>query len=584
MAKIETILKQIRAFNHYLKNYWSLEALVLLVVLLTSFLSLPGPYLTRLIIDQAFGRHDLYLFHVLIIAGFLLYLFQNILAILQQYLSAYIGRLLTFDLRSDYTRHLFALSYPAIHRRATGEQLYRLEADIDAVSTLATDSIPLILSTSVRLLSLLGICFYLNWRLTLATLIISPLFYFHTRYFGRREKGLTKKIKQESQDTTSIIQDVLANVKLIKAFNRERWAVRSYLRRRVKIIRLNLNLARLTIFGNHSAGFINTVILIGFTYYIGYNVIKGRVTLGTLVALILYLVQLFAALKMLGGLYRNVMSRFVSWERILETLWTIPERRRSEANSLTSLKGEISCRSVSFGYQPGEPVLKKISFRIEAGEFAGITGPSGSGKSTLLMLLLRLFAPWDGTITIDGRDLKDIRWRSIQPFIGLALQEAPVLNRSVAVNLRLGYPEASEKEMWRALEIADLAATIKNAGNRLETIVGESGSSLSEGQRQRLNIARAVIGSPRILVMDEATSSIDFESESRILAGLRAELPQTTIIFASHRFSPLQQADLILVLKDGELVEKGDHRGLMKINGFYHRLFSGRGISPEANV
>ncbi len=584
MAKTGIILKQIGAFNRYLKTYWSLEALILLIVLLASFLGLLGPYLIRIIIDQAFGMHDLFLFHMLILAGLLIYLFQSSLVIVQRYLSAYIGRLLTFDIRSDYIRRLFQLSYPDFHRRPTGEHLYRLETDIDSVSTLATDSIPMIVSVSLRLLLLLGVCFYLNWQLTLATLIISPLFYFHTRYFGRREKGLTDKIKRESQDTTSLIQDVIANAKLVKAFNRERLLERSYLRRRIEIIRLNLSLARLTIFGNFTVGLLNTATMTAFLYYIGYNVIKGHVTLGTLVALILYLTQLFVALKALNVLYRSVMSKFVSWERVLETLWAKPTVKESGTISLSSLKGAVAYRSVTFGYRPGKPVLSGIDFRLGAGEFLGITGPSGSGKSTLLALLFRIFTPWEGTIEIDEHDLKKIRRRSVRPFIGLALQEAPVLNRTVAENLLLGDPEATEEDMWRALEIADFSETVKGLESGLETAVGEAGSSLSEGQRQRLNIARSVIGRPRILVLDEATSSISFESEGRILSGLRSRMPRTTIIFASHRSSPLLRADRVLLLKEGAIAGRGDHKQLLETNEFYRHLISRGRTDREGGI
>lgn len=581
MTRNESIFKQFLTFNRYLIPYWSLEALVLLIVFLTSFLGLLGPYLTRITIDQAFGKHDLYLFNMLILAGFILTVFQGSLSVIQQYLSAYIGRRLTFDLRSDYTHHLFRLSFSDFHRRPTGEQIYRLGPDIDTVSTLATDSIPQIIISSTRLVFLLGICFYLNWKLTLITIVLSPLFYLHARFFGLRQKSITRKIKQKSQDTTALIQDTLINIKLIKAFNRGMGAVRDYLHQRIAIIRLSLKLVRLNIFGNLSAGILNSLVLIGFSYYIGYQVIEGRLTLGTLVALILYLTQLFAALKSLGRLGRAVMVKFVSWERVQQTLHLPREEEKSGAVSLPAVTGEIGYQSVSFGYRPGVPVIDNISFRINPGEYVGIVGPSGCGKTTLLMLLLRLLRPWRGAITVDGHDLKDIRWRSLQPFMGVALQEAYVLNRSLAENLRFGMPQASEEDMWRALDIADLEETVREMEDGLETLVGEAGSSLSEGQRQRLNIARAVMRQPRILILDEATSAIGFDSEARIFSRFREKLPRTTFLCVSHRLGSHRGADRILVLRAGVLIEEGSHQKLMEDRGFYRFLFENQFQNPE---
>jgi len=200
------------------------------------------------------------------------------------------------------------------------------------------------------------------------------------------------------------------------------------------------------------------------------------------------------------------------------------------------------------------------------------------------MLLLRLLYSWQGRITIDGHEINNIRWHSLRPFLGVALQEAFVLNRSIAENLRFGRPEASEEDMWWALEVADLAETVREMEKEARVVVGEAGSSLSEGQRQRLNIARAVIGRPRILILDEATSSIGFDSEARIFSQIRKELPQTTRLVVSHRLTSLQGADRILVLKNGELIEEGSHQELMRTEGFYRLLFEEQFRNPEKKI
>ena len=579
-----SIISHFRAFNRYLVPYWPLEALVLLAVFLSSSAGLIGPYLTRITIDQAFGGRDFHLFHILILAGFILYLLQGFLTVLNQYLSAYIGQRLTFDLRSEYVRHLFGLSYADIHRRPTGEQMYRVGQDIDTVSSLATDTIPQMVSLSLRLVFLLAICLYLNWQLTLATLLLSPLFYLQARYFGSKQRVLTRRIKEASQGLLAELEDSLSNIKLIKAFGKGPWAAFRYLKGRIRIIRLDLELVRVGLFANISAGLLNTLILTGFTYYVGFNVIKGYLTLGTLIALMIYLIQLFDAIKSLGGLYQGVMVRFVSWERVRETLQVPAEKERPGVRALEAVRGEIAYRGVSFGYQPGKAVVREISFAVPAGSFAALVGPSGSGKTTLLALLLRLMRPWQGEITVDGCDLAAVRFSSLRPFLGLSLQEAFVLNRSIRENLSFGRAGASEEEMWRALAVADLEPTVREMENGLDALVGERGSNLSEGQRQRLAIARAVLGKPRIVVLDEATSAIGFDSEARILSNLRRSLPGTTLLIASHRLLSLQDADKIVVLKDGSAVEEGNHRELMARNGFYSSIYREQSSRLEAGM
>lgn len=567
------LLAHFRAFNRYLVPYWSLEALVLFAVLLSSLAALLGPYLTRITIDQAFGGRDFRLFHLLLLAGFVLYLLQGFLAVLHQYLSAYIGQRLTFDLRSEYVRHLFALSYADIHRRPTGEQMYRVGQDIDTVSSLATDTIPQILSLALRLLFLLAICLYLNWTLTLVTLLLSPLFYLQARHFGAKQRALTRRIKESSQALLAELEDSLSNIKLVKALGKGPWAALRYLRGRIGIIRLDLKLTEVGLFSSLSAGLLNTLILTGFTYYVGFNVITGRLTLGTLIALMIYLVQLFDALKSLGGLYQSVMVRFVSWERVRETFDLPAEAEPPAARPLGELRGEIAFRDVAFGYRPGKAVVEGISFAIPPGSFAALVGPSGSGKTTLLMLLLRLMRPWRGQVLVDGADLGGVRLSSLLPQIGLALQEAFVLNRTIRENLLFGRAESSEAELWRALAIADLDSAVRGMDHGLDAPVGERGSNLSEGQRQRLTIARAVLSRPRILVLDEATSAVGFDSEARILSNLRREMPEATLVIATHRLLSLKDADTIVVLKDGTAVEAGSHRELMARGGFYSEIY-----------
>jgi len=575
-------LKGLWQLNRYLVPYWPLQALVLLIILLISMVGLVNPMLVRVMIDYAFGTRDLHVFHVLLGVGALVYLLLGSLGVVQQYLSAYIGNMLTFDIRREYTRHFFRLSFSDLYRRSTGEHIYRIGPDIDSVSTLATDSIPGLVTALFRLAFLVVICSCLSWRLTVATLLVAPLFYVQARYFGVRQKRLTRGIKEKAQETMAELQDAISNVKLVKAFGKEPWAVRRYLRNRVEIIRLVLTHTRVLITGNLTAGFLATSTMTAFTYYVGLNVIRGRVSLGTLVALMIYLGQLFGSIRALGRLYRSVLTRFVSWERVQETLGLNVPEEGAAARSVRAVQGRICCERVRFGYAPDRPVLDEVSFELEPGAFMGLVGPSGSGKTTLLLLLLRLMRPWEGRILLDGLDLNAIRWRSLQPFLGVALQEGLVTNGTIEANLRFGAPDASEVRLWEALACADLAETVRSMERGLQTNVGEKGGSLSEGQRQRLSIARALVGRPRVLLLDEATSSVGFDSERRIVQNLRADLPDSTLIVASHRLSALRNAGRILVLEDGRVSEQGTHADLVHSGGLYSRIFEEQIRGSEA--
>ncbi len=564
--------REFRIFNRYLVPYWPLQALVLLIVFLVSILALLGPALFGVTIDRAFVGRDLYLFRWLVLAGIILTVLQSFLTTIRTYLTAYIGKMLTYDLRRDYARHLFRLSFTDLHRRPTGEQLYRLDTDIETAAGLASESIPEILVTSSRVVFLLAICFYRSWDLTLAAIVLSPLFYLHSRFFGRKQKAVTRVLKEESQQAVAMIQDALANTKLLKAFGLGGWAVRRYLHHRLRIIRSNLKKVRISVTGNLTAGVLNSVVLVGFSYYLGVRVIAGRISLGEMIALSIYLTQLFFALKGLGVLYRGVMIKLVSWERVRETLQLPEEQELETSRRLPTLRGEVEFRGVSFGYHPDRPVLSTISFTVPAGQFVGVAGPSGSGKTTLFLLLLRLLRPQEGEIRLDGSPLGRIRWSSIRGSLGIALQEAYLLNLTIEENLRFGRPEATESEIREALRAADLEETVRRLPAGLRTPVGEAGSNFSEGQRQRFNIARAVLNRPTLLLLDEAASAVGYDSERRIFSRIRELLPRSTIISATHRLGSLKGADQILVLRDGRLVEAGNHRELAGRGGFYRTL------------
>lgn len=567
-------LFQLLRFTRLLLPYWDKQVVLYLCLFFSMVFGLAQPYLSRLAIDFALMGRDLYLFNMLVLIGAVLYLFSIPIELIQKSLSFYVRTRVSFDLRSRFYRHLHLLSLRFAQSRTTGEHLYRLGPDLENVVSLVVDTMPSLLLFPLRLVVLLGICLWLSWPLTLGVLAVSPIIYLHVRFFSKKQYDVLKETTKASQEVSSRLQESLALMKWVKVFGRERAEWRRYLGDLASLIRLNVRSIRLSLVQGESSRLLNAVLVGGITYLLGYQVIQGRLTLGLMTALTIYLFQLLSALKAIGGFYNDVYLKFIAMERVAQTLDAQVElKERSRPIRIRNPRGEITLEKVTFGYVPDRPVLKEISLHLRVGETVALVGPSGAGKTTLSSLLLRLYDPWEGRILLDGYDLRDLSIRETRRMIGFVSHEPFLLKATLGENLRFGKPAATEEEMFQALRLAEVDHVVDRLPRGLHTDMGEGGIILSQGEKQRVAIARAILMSPRVLILDEAMAALNSDHEQRILENLRGCEKGWTLILISHRLSAIQGAERVYVLKGGSLVEEGTPSTLMVKQGLYAQLF-----------
>lgn len=567
-------LRQLLRFSKYIYPYWDKQVVLYICLGFTALLGLINPYLTRLIIDYALLGRDLHLLNVLVLVGVIIYLFSIPIELLQKNTGFYIRTNVAFALRSQFYRHMQRLSLRFAQSRPVGEHLYRMGPDLEGVVSLTVDTIPSVFILFLRLTLLLIVCLWLDWKLTLILLTVLPMIYYHVRFFSKKQYVLGKEIAERNQEVSSGLQEALAHIKLVKIFGKERAESNRYLRDVISLIRLNIRSVKLALLQSESSRFVNAILTGALAYILGYQVIKGRLTLGELTALTMYLLQLLSCFKSVGGLYNEMVVKFVSMDRVLQTLDAeIEIKESSKPIRIRQPKGEVKFEDVTFGYLDGRPVLKGASFEARPGETIALTGESGAGKTTLINLLMRLYSPWEGRILIDGRDIRDLKIKDLRKLIGFSSHDPSLMKETIKDNILFGNLHAGEEEVMRAARIADAHDFIMELPQGYDTGLGETGYTLSEGQKQRIAIARAIAFNPKVLVLDEAMSSLSSESERKIVTNLKRTRKDSLTLIISHRLSAIKGADRIIVLNGGVVEEVGTHQELIGGDGLYCRLY-----------
>lgn len=570
---MKSSLKRYKRLRKYAFMFLDVQIGMLVCSQLNSAASIISPFITKLTFDYAFRNKDLLLLIVLSGTGLVLFMFTTVSGAIQQYLQLYASQSLTFVLRSDLIRHMFKLPLSFFHSRSTGEHLYRLDADVSGAASFLGGFVSSIFSPITNLVFPLAAVLWLDWHFALLAIGVGSIYIFHSRYFGVRQRELMQQITTESQSISSQTTNRIAQIKLVKTFGREQREIRQYLSNQIKLIRLSfrqywLNLKRTT-----TSSLVNTILQGGLSLYLGYQVISGHMTIGSLIALSMYFVQLSGAVSGLAGLYPNLLSQLVPVDRMLDILeMTEIIEEKPGAIRLDRLSGAISFRNVRFGYTPEVAILDRLNLTIHPGQMVAIVGPSGIGKTTILNLLLRLYDVEQGSVLIDGYDVRDLKL-SYRSHIGVVLQESFLFNTTVLENIRYGNPSASEDDVIEAANLADAHEFISQLPGGYETNVGESGCNLSAGQRQRIGIARALVKKPKILVLDEATASLSTTSEATILDNLRPRADERTLIIITHRLATTRMADCIFVLDGGCVAEQGTHEELLAEHGLYRQLW-----------
>jgi subfamily B ATP-binding cassette protein MsbA len=500
---------------------------------------------------------------------------QGILAMGHSYLTARVSQHTMADFRIHVFAHLPRLSLGFFAKRRTGEILSRLMNDVSVIQSTVTETPIDAAKQIVTLIGGVAFLLVMNWRLCLLILMLLPFLVLVARIFGQRLRALSTAIQDQTASTTTLVEEVLSGIRVVKSFvqtQHEEARFASQLRST-----LEMTLRRAAVL----AVFIPTITLLTFAaaaavlWYGGRQVIEGAVSPGDLFAFVLFAGILIGPFGSGARMFAQVKEAQGAMQRVLEILDTQSEvRDRPDAVDMPPIRGHVRVDRVNFAYDPRQPVLLEVSFEVKPGEMVAFVGPTGAGKTTLVNLLHRFYDPTEGSVMIDGHDLRTVRLDSLYRQIALVPQETMLFGGTILDNIRYGRQEATEEEVIAASRAANAQDFIIATPDGYQTLVGEKGVNLSGGQRQRLAIARAVLKNPRILILDEATSALDSESEMLVQDALDRLMSGRTTFVIAHRLTTVQRADRILVLNKGRIVEEGTHKSLMERKGLYQYLYT----------
>ena len=557
----------------YIKPHLPLAVFGFALTICFTFLNLLPPYLMKILIDDAIGNANLTLLVWLTIGLAVIYLLRALTAAGRSYLLGKLGQKIMVDLRRRLYEHLQVLSLSFYDKNETGRIMSRVMSDTERVQFFLTWGIQQFFMDIMILIFVAIILFTMSWQLAIIVLMPTPVLVIGTKLFSKKIHGIYHKAWRRWADLSAILADTVPGVTVVKAFSQERKEINKFNRKTHELYEVNVKISFLEGIFFPLVGFVMTLGAVSVWWFGGRQILSGTLTLGVLTAFISYTWRFYEPVGRLSNMSSVLLRAATSAERIFEVLDTRPEVHDSpNAISLPQLKGHIKFHNVSFAYESGETVLRNINLEIKPGQKIGLVGPSGAGKTTLAKLILRFYDPTEGKITIDGYDLREVKQESLRKQIGIVLQEPFLFKGSIAENIAYGNPSAPPEKIIEAAKAANIHDFILSLPEAYDTDVGERGHRLSGGEKQRVSIARALLRDPKILILDEATSSVDTATESLIQEALERLMENRTSIIIAHRLSTLRNADKIVVIDHGEIVEEGSHEELIRLGGLYSRL------------
>lgn len=558
----------------YLRPYWRGLTVTTFLILFETIIGLLPPLFQRSIIDNVIGQKQLQLLPPLLLGLLAVYLLTAFSDFGDQYMRHTIGERILYDLRVRLYDHLQRLSLSFFERTSTGELMSRVSNDVAALEQFMTHGTILAAVAFVRLFGATIVLLVLDWRLALISLLPVPLIAGGLRWFNRRTRPIYRRVRDRLGDVNTRLQDDLAGIRVIQAFGQEpaeleryKEVSASYMGERIASIRMWSTVFPALGFFVDSGG----LLVLGAGAYM---VVQGQLTLGTLVAFLAYIVSFYEPIRRLTDIDNIIQQAIAAAERIFELFDQTPDVKDGpEAHALHTVRGEICFDDVHFHYGDGEEVLHDVDFSVRPGEVVALVGPSGAGKTSIANLLCRFYDPTHGRVLLDGHDLRELKVASLRSHVAVVLQDTFLFNDSVRRNLLYGKPDATDEELIAAARAAYAHDFITSMPQGYDTEIGERGVKLSGGQRQRLALARAILADPRILILDEATSSVDAEAEYLIQQALEEVLKGRTALVIAHRLSTIRGADKIIALENGRIREIGNHRELIAANGLYSQLY-----------
>ncbi len=565
------------------KPYWLRLLLAMICMSMVAGATAAIAYLIKPLLDEVFIARDVK--KLTLIPGLVVgvYILKGVFAFGQGYWMSWVGITVVNNLRVKLYTHMQTLSLSFFHRNSSGVLMSRITNDVNNIQGAVSNVITGMIMDVFTVLGLVFVIFYRDWKLATFGMLIIPMAIFPLYYFGRKLRKLSREGQVTMGSLTNILHEALQGIRIVQAFNMQDFENKRFIDEATRLLNVYMRTVVVRVVSSPLMEVMGGFCTAGIIWWGGYNVINGTSTPGSFISFLTALLMLYEPIKRLTRLNEVIQQGMAAAERVYAILDTKPEiTSKPGAEPLPGVTREIEFRDVRFGYDEGKEVLKGINLKVRAGEVLAIVGTSGGGKTTLVNLIPRFYDVWSGAVFIDGRDLRDVTVESLRDQIAVVSQNVILFNDSVRDNIAYGDMSAPMEEIEEAARAAYAYDFIMEMPDGFQTVIGESGVRLSGGQRQRLAMARAIRKNAPILILDEATSSLDTESEMYVQKALENLMRGRTTFVIAHRLSTVRNADRIIVMSEGRIVEEGNHDQLMELDGEYRRLYEMQFLGEDA--
>ena len=547
--------------------------IVFFLVVIYSLLGLAGPYLMGVAIDRYMVKKNVIGLEIISLSLFLVYVFYNLFQLMSGWIIARVSQTALKQLSGDLFGHIQTLPVSYFDRNPAGGLMSRLTIDVDAINQAVSQNVTTMLASIISLVGIIIAMFMLDAWLAITSLFVIPLLFWFTQFVARYTRKGFRELQKQLGEMNSVMEESLSGLKVIKAFRRNDEVIDTFRIENNKVFKASVYANSYSMLLMPLTNVLGNLFIIVIAAFGGWLALKGLVTVGVIASFIIYGQNFIQPLRQLATMYNTIQSALAGSERIFEILDIPSEVDITGINGPITIAGAIRFDHVRFGYQKGVSVVKDMTFDAEPGKTVALVGPTGAGKTTIINLLTRFYEVSSGVITVAGKDIRDYSKADLRRKIGLVLQDTFLFSGTVLENIRFGRLDATDSECHHAAKLAEADEFIRQLPEGYNTILSERAGNLSQGQRQLLAITRVILANPDILILDEATSSVDTRTELRIQKALLILMKGRTSFVIAHRLSTIREADLVLVIDKGTIVEKGTHQELLDHEGIYYDLY-----------